>query len=503
MEWLIPIIICVLAGVILLIVEAFMPGFGVPGISGIILLLAGVAMTWYEYGAMVGLGTTVAVLALVGVAISVSLKSASSGRLSKSDLILNDTETPPSENADMQLLVGKEGVVKNTLRPVGTAEFDCGKLHVTSDGEYVSEGQKVRIVRVEGTQIFVTKSESGQKERKTMGFDGATVMILVLLLLAVVLVLVFLRYVPLGLWVRALSSGVKVKVSALIGMRLRRISPHRLVDTLIMVRKAGLDITLDQLEKHLLAGGNIERVAKAMISAQQASIPMTFAEACAIDLAGRDVLQAVQMSVIPKVIETPPISAVAKDGIELRAKARVTVRTDVNRLVGGAGEETIIARVGEGIVTTIGSSETHKAVLENPDLISQTVLSKGLDNGTAYRILSIDIADVDVGRNVGAQLQMDQAEADRRIAQAKAEERRAIAVAREQEMLAAVQEMRARVVEAEAQVPLAMAEALREGKLGVMDYYQMKNVIADTNMRDGIANAAKPQPAASTGAEKA
>ena len=336
-----------------------------------------------------------------------------------------------------------------------------------------------------------------------MGFDGATVMILVLLLLAVVLVLVFLRSVPLGLWVRALSSGVKVKVSALIGMRLRRISPHRLVDTLIMVRKAGLDITLDQLEKHLLAGGNIERVAKAMISAQQASIPMTFAEACAIDLAGRDVLQAVQMSVIPKVIETPPISAVAKDGIELRAKARVTVRTDVNRLVGGAGEETIIARVGEGIVTTIGSSETHKAVLENPDLISQTVLSKGLDNGTAYRILSIDIADVVVGRNVGAQLQMDQAEADRRIAQAKAEERRAIAVAREQEMLAAVQEMRARVVEAEAQVPLAMAEALREGKLGVMDYYQMKNVIADTNMRDGIANAAKPQPAASTGAEKA
>ena len=280
-----------------------------------------------------------------------------------------------------------------------------------------------------------------------MGFDGATVMILVLLLLAVVLVLVFLRYVPLGLWVRALSSGVKVKVSAL-------------------------------------------------IAAQSAQIPLSFEDCRAIDLAGRDVLQAVQMSVIPKVIETPPISAVAKDGIELRAKARVTVRTDVNRLVGGAGEETIIARVGEGIVTTIGSSETHKAVLENPDLISQTVLSKGLDNGTAYRILSIDIADVDVGRNVGAQLQMDQAEADRRIAQAKAEERRAIAVAREQEM-------RARVVEAEAQVPLAMAEALREGKLGVMDYYQMKNVIADTNMRDGIANAAKPQPAASTGAEKA
>ncbi len=324
---------------------------------------------------------------------------------------------------------------------------------------------------------------------------GATVIVIIALVL--LLIIVFLRYVPLGLWIRAMSSGVKIKVGTLVGMRLRRISPHRLIDALIMVRKAGLDITIDQLEKHFLAGGNIERVAKAMISAQQANIDMTFEEACAVDLAGRDVLQAVQMSVTPKVIETPPIAAVAKDGIELRAKARVTVRTDVTRLVGGAGEETIIARVGEGIVTTIGSSETHKAVLENPDLISQNVLNKGLDSGTAFRILSIDIADVDVGRNIGAQLQMDQAEADRRIAQAKAEERRAIAVAREQEMIAAVQEMRARVVEAEAQVPLAMAEALREGKLGVMDYYQMKNVIADTNMRDGIANAAKPAEDAS------
>ncbi len=323
--------------------------------------------------------------------------------------------------------------------------------------------------------------------------DSVVLTLGIIILLVIILVAVFLRYVPLGLWIRALSSGVKIKISTLIGMRLRRISPHRLVDALIMVRKAGLNITVDQLEKHFLAGGNIERVAKAMISAQQANIDMTFEEACAVDLAGRDVLQTVQMSVTPKVIETPPIAAVAKDGIELRVKARVTVRTDVTRLVGGAGEETIIARVGEGIVTTIGSSETHKAVLENPDLISQNVLNKGLDSGTAFRILSIDIADVDVGRNIGAQLQMDQAEADRRIAQAKAEERRAIAVAREQEMIAAVQEMRSRVVEAEAQVPLAMAEALREGKLGVMDYYQMKNVIADTSMREGIASAAKPQ----------
>ncbi|MBO4378726.1 MAG: flotillin-like protein FloA [Clostridia bacterium] len=327
--------------------------------------------------------------------------------------------------------------------------------------------------------------------------DSVQLTLGIIILLVIILVAVFLRYVPLGLWIRALSSGVKIKISTLIGMRLRRISPHRLVDALIMVRKAGLNITVDQLEKHFLAGGNIERVAKAMISAQQANIDMTFEEACAVDLAGRDVLQAVQMSVTPKVIETPPIAAVAKDGIELRVKARVTVRTDVTRLVGGAGEETIIARVGEGIVTTIGSSETHKAVLENPDLISQNVLNKGLDSGTAFRILSIDIADVDVGRNIGAQLQMDQAEADRRIAQAKAEERRAIAVAREQEMIAAVQEMRSRVVEAEAQVPLAMAEALREGKLGVMDYYQMKNVIADTSMREGIASAAKPQQDAS------
>jgi uncharacterized protein YqfA (UPF0365 family) len=251
-----------------------------------------------------------------------------------------------------------------------------------------------------------------------------------------------------------------------------------------------LDVSINQLEKHFLAGGNIERVVKALISAQQAGISLTFDQTCAIDLAGRDVLEAVQMSVIPKVIETPPVAAMARDGIELRAKARVTVRTNIQQLVGGAGEETVIARVGEGIVTTIGSSDTHKAVLENPDRISHTVLSKGLDAGTAFEILSIDIADVDVGRNIGAQLQMDQAEADRRIAQARAEERRAIAVAREQEMKAETQQMRAKVVAAEAEVPLAMAEALRTGKLGVMDYYQLQNVMADTSMRDGIARAA-------------
>ena len=253
-------------------------------------------------------------------------------------------------------------------------------------------------------------------------------------------------------------------------------------------------MTINMLETHYLAGGNVDKVVNALIGAQRANIPLEFGKAQAIDLAGRDVLQAVQMSVNPKVIETPIVAAIAKDGIELRAKARVTVRANIDRLVGGAGEETIIARVGEGIVTTVGSSSTHKEVLENPDLISRTVLAKGLDAGTAFEILSIDIADVDVGRNVGAQLQIDQAEANRRIAQAKAEERRAMAVAHEQEMKAAVQEMRAKVVEAEAEVPRAMAQALREGKLGAMDYYQMQNVISDTSMRSSIANIGKDVP---------
>ena len=319
-----------------------------------------------------------------------------------------------------------------------------------------------------------------------------SVMAIALPFLIIVLLLIFLTIVPVGLWIRSRASGVPVKIGSLVGMRLRHISPQKIVDSFIRARKAGLDLTTDELENHYLAGGNVERVVSALISAHQAGIELPFKTSCAIDLAGRNVLEAVQMSVVPKVIETPPVAAIAKDGIELRAKARVTVRTNIERLVGGAGEETIIARIGEGIVTTIGSSQSHEAVLENPDLISQNVLNKGLDSGTAFRILSIDIADVDVGRNIGAQLQMDQAEADRRIAQAKAEERRAIAVAREQEMIAAVQEMRARVVEAEAQVPLAMAEALREGKLGVMDYYQMQNTIADTEMRTGIAKAAAP-----------
>ena len=318
------------------------------------------------------------------------------------------------------------------------------------------------------------------------------IILYVLLFAAIIIVLaLFFSFVPVGLWISAAAANVKVGIFNLIGMRLRRVIPIRVVTPLIKATKAGLDVNINKLEAHFLAGGNVDRVINALIAAQRAEIPLVFERAAAIDLAGRDVLEAVQMSVNPKVIETPLVAAIAKDGIELKAKARVTVRANIERLVGGAGEQTIIARVGEGIVTTIGSSMTHKDVLENPDRISKTVLSKGLDAGTAFEILSIDIADVDVGRNIGAQLQTDQAEADKRIAQAKAEERRAMAVAREQEMKAAVVEMRAKVVEAEAEVPRAMAQAFRDGHLGIMDYYNMQNVISDTQMRGSIASAGK------------
>ncbi len=319
-------------------------------------------------------------------------------------------------------------------------------------------------------------------------FDS-TLITLVLLIGGIIIGFsIIFSFVPLGLWIAALAAGVRIGIVTLIGMRLRRVIPARVVNPLIKANKAGLDLNVNKLEGHYLAGGNVDRVVNALIAAQRANIDLGFERAAAIDLAGRDVLQAVQMSVNPKVIETPVVAAVAKDGIEVKARAKVTVRANIDRLVGGAGEETIVARVGEGIVTTIGSAESHKNVLENPDMISHTVLNKGLDAGTAFEILSIDIADVDVGKNIGAQLQTDQAEADKRIAQAKAEERRAMAVAKEQEMKASVVEMRAKVVEAEAEVPRAMAQAFREGNLGVMDYYNMQNVKADTTMRRSIAD---------------
>ncbi len=306
----------------------------------------------------------------------------------------------------------------------------------------------------------------------------------VLLFLGLVIIL---HFIPVGLWISALAAGVKVGIITLVGMRLRRVPPHRIIDPLIKATKAGIDVNINPLEAHFLAGGNVDRVVNSLIAAQRANIPLTFERSAAIDLAGRDVLEAVQMSVNPKVIETPVIAAVAKDGIELKARARVTVRANIDRLVGGAGEETIIARVGEGIVTTIGSAESHKLVLENPDSISRTVLGRGLDAGTAFEILSIDIADVDVGRNIGAMLETDRAEADKRIAQAKAEERRAMAFAREQEMKADTQKAQAQVVEAEAEVPKAIAHAFREGRLGVIDYYNLRNLQADTQMRDSIS----------------
>jgi uncharacterized protein YqfA (UPF0365 family) len=309
-----------------------------------------------------------------------------------------------------------------------------------------------------------------------------------LILVAIILFFVlFFYFIPLGLWISATAAGVKVGFFNLIGMRLRRVVPSSIVGPMIKSHKAGKGLSSDQLEAHYLAGGNVDRVVDALIAAQRAEIDLTFERAAAIDLAGRDVLEAVKMSVNPKVIQTPVVTAVAMDGIQVMATARVTVRANIERLVGGAGEETVLARVGEGIVTTVGSAESHKKVLENPDSISKTVLDKGLDSGTAFEILSIDIADVDVGKNIGAQLQTDQAEADKEIAQAKAEERRAMAVAEEQEMKARVQEMRAKVVEAEAEVPLAMSEALKKGNMGVMDYMKLKNVESDTKMRTSIS----------------
>ncbi len=318
-------------------------------------------------------------------------------------------------------------------------------------------------------------------------------------LLVVAFALFILYMVPIRLWISAAASGAYISLISLIGMRFRRIPPKVIVEPRISAMRAGLQISSDDLESHFLAGGDVQRVVLALISADKAGIELSFQRASAIDLAGRDVLEAVRMSVNPKVINTPVVAAVAKDGIQVKALSRVTVRANIDRLVGGAGEETILARVGEGIVTTIGSANTHKNVLENPDTISKTVLDKGLDSGTAFEILSIDIADVDVGENIGAKLQTDQAEADKRVAQARAEGRRAMAVAAEQEMTAKAQEMRAKLIEAEAEVPLAMADAFRQGNMGIMDYYRMRNVQADTDMRESISGQAGDQDDSGTG----
>lgn len=318
--------------------------------------------------------------------------------------------------------------------------------------------------------------------------DNNSVIILIAAIVGGLFLLWIILYlIPLGLWFQALVSDVKISLLQLILMRWRKVPPTVIMGAMIEGKKAGIELYRDMLEAHYLAGGHVAQVVHALVSASKANIDLTFQIATAVDLAGRDVFEAVQMSVNPKVINTPPVTAVAKDGIQLIAKARVTVRANIKRLVGGAGEETILARVGEGIVSSIGSSDSHKSVMENPDFISKVVLEKGLDSGTAFEILSIDIADIDVGKNIGAGLQIDQADADLKIAQAKAEERRAMAVAKEQEMKALAQEMKAKVIEAEAHVPLAMADAFRSGNLGVMDYYRMKNIEADTQMRESIA----------------
>ncbi|MGM9803444.1 MAG: flotillin-like protein FloA [Muribaculaceae bacterium] len=307
-------------------------------------------------------------------------------------------------------------------------------------------------------------------------------------MIAIIAICIFFYYVPFFLWISARVSGVRISLIQLFLMRIRKVPARVIVQAMIEAHKAGLsEVNRDDLEAHFLAGGNVEKVVHALVSASKANIDLGFKMATAIDLAGRDVFQAVQMSVNPKVIDTPPVTAVAKDGIQLIAKARVTVRANIRQLVGGAGEDTVLARVGEGIVSSIGSSESHKQVLENPDSISKLVLKKGLDSGTAFEILSIDIADIDIGKNIGATLQIDQAQADKNIAQAKAEERRAMAIALEQEMKAKAQEARAKVIEAEAQVPQSIAEAFRAGNLGIMDYYKLKNIESDTNMRDSIA----------------
>ena len=323
-----------------------------------------------------------------------------------------------------------------------------------------------------------------------MGSSWLPILAVIAVVVVIVLFFVVISYV--NLWLQALVSNARVGLLNIIFMRLRKVPPKLIVESKIMAVKAGVVVSADELESHFLAGGNVLRVVQALIAADKANIPLQFKRAAAIDLAGRNVLEAVQMSVNPKVIETPRVAAVAKDGIQLTALTRVTVRANIDRLVGGAGEETVLARVGEGIVTTIGSASSHKQVLENPDSISKRVLEKGLDAGTAFEILSIDIADVDVGKNIGAALETDRAEADKKIAQAKAEERRAMAIAIEQEMKAKVQEMRAKVVEAEAQIPLAMAEAFRSGHLGIMDYYKMKNVMADTQMRESLGTSKSP-----------
>ncbi len=451
------IIVLIIAAVILFLVELFViPGISVAG------FLAGGCIIFANYYAFTYLGTTggfitlgISAIACIG-SLVLFMRSKTLDKIALKKNITSKVD----RTAEDQVKVGDTGVAFTRLALIGNAEFNGNIVEVKSMDGFLNEK----------TPIIVSRITDG------------------VIMVGIIFIVLFFHYVPFFLWLSAKVSGVRISLVQLFLMRIRNVPPYIIVPGMIEAHKAGLsNITRDELEAHYLAGGHVERVVHALVSASKANIELSFQMATAIDLAGRDVFEAVQMSVNPKVIDTPPVTAVAKDGIQLIAKARVTVRANIRQLVGGAGEDTILARVGEGIVSSIGSSENHKSVLENPDSISKLVLRKGLDAGTAFEILSIDIADIDIGKNIGAALQIDQANADKNIAQAKAEERRAMAVASEQEMKAKAQEARAKVIEAEAEVPKAMAEAFRSGNLGIMDYYRMKNIEADTSMRENIA----------------
>ena len=477
------IVFLMVAAILLILAEIFLlPGITLAGIGGAIFAIGGVVFA-YTVGMWVGHLTLSLSIIAFGVIFAWLLRSRSFNKIA----LKTDIDSKLTSSRDLGIEPGDEGITLSRLAPIGKARIKGINVEAKSQDELIDENTPIVVIRVDSYNVIVRPKK---KQIFTLNFIYMEITFLPLILLgaAVLLLAIFFYYVPFLLWISAKVSGVNISLIQLFLMRIRKVPPYIITRAMIEAHKAGIKtLTRDELEAHYLAGGHVEKVVHALVSASKANIDLPFQMATAIDLAGRDVFEAVQMSVNPKVIDTPPVTAVAKDGIQLIAKARVTVRANIKQLVGGAGEETILARVGEGIVSSIGSSESHKTVLENPDSISKLVLRKGLDAGTAFEILSIDIADIDIGKNIGAFLQMDQAQADKNIAQAKAEERRAMAVALEQEMKAKAQEARAKVIEAEAEVPKAMADAFRTGNLGVMDYYKMKNIEADTSMREAIA----------------
>ena len=464
------------------------PGHGLPGAIGGLCLLLAVLFAFGLPFFFVAIETMATAIVLTVIRFSLFTRAVPQNAWLHR-LALAAAQGPEYVTSDdHSALRGKVGTAASYLRPAGIASIDGHRVDVLTEGEFIPRGTPIRVMRVEGSRIFVeavTLPDYRAKEHSNVGAISAAVLIFIIFS-AIILFFMFMYYFPIGLWIRTIAAGVPLGIIALVRMRLIGIPPGMIVTNYVRARKAGLNLTVDQMQSHFLAGGNVESVTLAMIAAQRAQIPLDWQRAAAIDLAGRDVLEALQTSVNPKVIETPTFQGVAQNGIQLNVKARITVRSNLDRYVGGAGEQTIIARVGEGVVSAVGAAVDHKEVLEYPDRISKAVLAKGLDAGTAFEIVSIDIADVDVGKNIGAELQTSQAEADRRIAQAKAAERQYAAMAAEQEQKAETQAMRAKVVEAEASIPQAIAEAFSSGHLGVMDYYRLKNIQADTEMRASI-----------------